>query len=107
MDVGVSRSMYNSYCLSRHQRSDSEVLSVRYWRALLRCSANPGDLRTFHEDSHFEQFIMRLGYLVISHASQISIVAAAYSCRPNFWFGRSDSVSRWNHRGDSLPVFTI
>ena len=31
-------------------------------------------------------------------------MAAARSRRPNFWFGSSDPVSRWNHRGDSVPV---
>ncbi len=36
-----------------------------FGRALLRCSANAGDLRTFHEDSHFEQFVMRFGHLVV------------------------------------------
>ena len=65
MDVGISRSIYNSYCLSRYQRSDAEVLSVPVGRALLCRSANAGDLRTFYEDSHPEQPIVRLGHLVV------------------------------------------
>jgi hypothetical protein len=34
-------------------------------------------------------------------------MGATSSGRLNFWFGSSDSVSCWNDRGDSVPLFAI
>src|SRR5205823_8198599 len=105
MYVGVLRSLRNSCRLSRDQRSNSCVLSVRCGRALLRHSANAGDLRTFYEDSHLEQSVMRIGHLVITKTPEIPTMAAASSRRSNFWPGSGDPIPCGTHCCDSVSVF--
>src|SRR5437588_4263616 len=107
MYVGVLRSLRNSCRLSRDQRSSSCVLSVPCGRALLRRSANAGDLRTFYEDPHLEQSVMRTGHLVVTKTPEIPTVAAASSRRSNFWSGSGDQIPCGTHRCDSVSVFAI
>ena len=107
MDVGFIRSQCTCHCISRDWGSDSQFLSVLPRRTLLRRSANAGDLRTFYEDSHFEQLVMRPGHLAVSKASAIATVAAASFRGPDFWSGSSDSLSCWAHRGNPVPLFVV
>src|SRR2546423_8851205 len=107
MDVGSVRSLHNHCCISRDQGSDSEILPISRGCALLHCYPNAGDLLPLYENSHSEQFIVRLGHLDVSKAPAIPTMAAAVYCGSNFWFGGSDSLSCWHRRRDSMPLLAV
>src|SRR5438105_7830934 len=107
MDVGSVRSLHNHCCISRDQGSDSEVLPISRGCALLHCYPNAGDLRPLHENSHSEQFIVRLGHLDVSKAPAIPAMAATSDCGHYLWLGGSDSLSCRDHRSDSVPLLAV